>query len=209
MGQILLMAGTDTSAVTMEWAISLLLNHPEAFNKAKFELDHCVGQARLVDEPDISNLTYLQGIVNETLRLYPAVPLLAPREASGDCTIGGFDVASKTMLLVNAWAIHRDPQLWQEPESFKPERYEGVEDESYRFKLIPFGLGRRKCPGVGLANREVTLALAALIQCFEWERLDQELVDMREGAGLTMPKAKPLEAMCRAREEMVQVLKSL
>lgn len=94
---ILLMAGTDTSAVTMEWAISLLLNHPEAFNKAKFELDHYVGQARLVDEPDICNLTYLQGVVNETLRLYPAVPLLAPREASGDCTIGGFDVAGQCL----------------------------------------------------------------------------------------------------------------
>ncbi|KAH6758905.1 hypothetical protein C2S51_019140 [Perilla frutescens var. frutescens] len=206
---ILLMAGTDTTAVTMEWAISLLLNHPEVLSKAKSELDHYVGRGRLVDEPDISNLTYLQGIVNETLRLYPAVPLLAPRESSDDCTIGGFEVAGKTMLLVNAWAIHRDPQLWQEPERFKPERYEGMEEDSYRFKLIPFGLGRRKCPGAGLANREVTLALAALIQCFEWERVDEELVDIAEGAGLSMPKEKPLEAMCRARQEMVQVIFNL
>ncbi|KAI3465304.1 hypothetical protein Pfo_021967 [Paulownia fortunei] len=206
---ILLMAGTDTSAVTMEWAISLLLNHPEVLKKARMELDHYVGQDRLVDEPDISKLPYLQGIVNETLRLYPAVPLLPPRESSDDCTIGRFDIPSKTMLLVNAWAIHRDPQVWDDPESFKPERYEGLEDEAYKLKLIPFGLGRRKCPGAGLANREVALALSTLIQCFEWERINKELVDMEEGTGLTMPKAKPLEAMCRAREEMKEVLSKL
>ncbi|KAG8377489.1 hypothetical protein BUALT_Bualt08G0038200 [Buddleja alternifolia] len=169
-------------------------------------IDEHRGHDRLVDEPDISHLPYLQGIINETLRLYPAVPLLAPRESSDNCTIGWFDIPSKTMLLVNAWALQRDPELWDDPESFKPERYEGLQNEAYKLKLIPFGMGRRSCPGASLANRVMALALAALIQCFEWRRIDEELVDMAEGSGLTMPKAKPLEAMCRAREEMVKFL---
>lgn len=189
--------------------MSLLLNHPEILDKVRSEIDCHVGQDRVVDESDIPSLVYLQRVVKETLRLYPAVPLLAPRESSGPCTIGGFHVEAGTMLLVNAWAIHRDPLVWEEPERFKPERYEGVEDEMFRFELVPFGLGRRRCPGSGFANREVALALGALIQCFEWERIGDELVDMSRGEGLSMPKAKPLEAMCRVREVMVPLLLSL
>ncbi|KAK4481529.1 hypothetical protein RD792_012430 [Penstemon davidsonii] len=207
--EVLLLAGTDTTAVTMEWAVALLLNHPNVLKKARAELDYHVGHNCLVEEPDLSKLPYLQGIVNEALRLYPAVPLLVPRESSNDCTIGRFDLPSKTMLLVNAWSIHRDPKLWDDPESFKPERYDGLEDEAYKLKLIPFGLGRRRCPGAGLANREVALALASLIQCFEWERIDEELVNMDEGMRLSMPKAKPLEAMCRVREEMREFILEL
>lgn len=203
------MAGTDTSALTLEWAMALLLNNPEALKKARAEIDHYIGYDRLVDEPDLSMLPYLQGIAKETMRLYPAAPLLAARESTSNCTIEGFDIPSKTMLLVNAWAIHRDPELWDDPDSFKPERYEGLGDEMYKFKLIPFGLGRRSCPGAGFANREVTLTLATLIQCFEWERVSEDLVDMAEGSGLTMPKGVPLEAMCRVREEMVKVLSEI
>ncbi|XP_071922890.1 cytochrome P450 81Q32-like [Coffea arabica] len=206
---ILLMAGTDTSAVTMEWAMSLLLNHPEVLRKARVELDNFVGQDRVVDESDLPKLTYIQAIVNETLRLFPAVPLLSPHESSAECSIGGYYVSSNTMLLVNAWAIHRDPELWDDPTSFKPERFEGLEADTYKLKLIPFGMGRRGCPGAGLANRVVTLALGALIQCFDWDRVSQDLEDMTEGSGLTMPKAKPLEAMCRAREKMTKILKEL
>ncbi|KAL7116978.1 hypothetical protein ACP275_03G041500 [Erythranthe tilingii] len=204
---VVLMAGTDTSAVTMEWSMSLLLNHPDVLNKAKTELDRYVGGSRLVNEHDITKLPYLRGIINETLRLYPAIPLLVPRESSDDCTIGPFDVPSQTMFLVNAWAIHRDPRVWVDPERFDPDRYAGLEDEDYRYRLVPFGAGRRKCPGSGLANRVVALALAALVQCFEWERIGGgEAVDMAEGGGLSMPKAVPLEAMCRAREDMMHVL---
>lgn len=206
---ILLMAGTDTAAVTMEWAMSLLLNYPEVLRKARVELDNSVGQDRLVDESDLPKLTCIQAIVNETLRLFPAVPLLSPHESSAECCIGGYYVPSNTMLIVNAWAIHRDPELWDDPTSFKPERFEGLEPDAYKLKLIPFGMGRRGCPGAALANRVVTLALAALIQCFDWHRVSQELEDMNEGSGLAMPKAKPLEAMCRAREEMTKILEEL
>ncbi|KAI8014844.1 Cytochrome P450 81Q32 [Camellia lanceoleosa] len=204
----MLSAGTDTSSVTIEWAMSLLLNHPEVLKKARAELDENISNDRLADEPDLSNLAYLQGIINETLRLYPAAPLLVPHQSFDECTIGGFHVPANTMLLVNAWAIHRDAKVWDDPTSFKPERYkDGESNEGY--KLIPFGLGRRRCPGAGLANLVVGLSLAALIRCFEWERIGEELVDMSEGPGLTMPKAKPLEAMCRARETMINVLSDL
>jgi isoflavone 2'-hydroxylase len=202
--QSLLLAGTDTSAVTLEWAMSNLLNHPNVLKKARAELDSQIGEENLMDEPDISKLHYLQSLISETLRLYPAAPLLVPHMASDDCTIGGYDVPRNTMLLVNAWAIHRDPKVWDDAASFKPERFECVEVEAY--KLMPFGLGRRACPGQGLAQRTVGLALGSLIQCFEWERVGKEKVDMTEGNGITMPKVVALEAMCKARPIMNNLL---
>lgn len=101
------------------------------------------------------------------------------------------------MLLVNAWAIHKDPTLWKEPFAFMPERFE---DKSNAHKLImPFGMGRRACPGAPLAQRLIELMLGALIQCFDWERVSEERIDMSEGRGTVMPKLVPLEAKCRAR----------
>ncbi|XP_054787686.1 cytochrome P450 81E8-like [Prosopis cineraria] len=200
---VLLLAGTDTSAVTLEWAMSSLLNNPNVLGKARKEIDSHIGQERFIDEPDTSNLPYLQSIISETLRLHPAAPLLVPHEASADCTIAGYNVPRGTIVLVNAWAIHRDPQLWDDPASFKPERFEKEGEAS---KLIPFGLGRRACPGAGLAQRTVGLTLGLLIQCFEWERASEEEIDMTEGSGLTMPKLVPLEAMCRVRLPMNKLL---
>ncbi|KAJ0785669.1 putative cytochrome P450 [Helianthus annuus] len=187
--------------------MALLLNHPEVLERARTELDNYIGQERMVEEADLSNLPYIQCIINETLRLFPAGPLLVPHEPSQDCTIGGFDVARGTMVLVNAWAIHRDPMVWDDSLSFKPERFENMANEGYRF--IPFGMGRRQCPGSSLANRVMGLALASLIQCFEWERVSNELVRLSEGKGLTMPKDEPLEAMCRVRQRMGHILKEI
>ncbi|XP_057500226.1 cytochrome P450 81Q32-like [Actinidia eriantha] len=201
---VMILAGTDTSAVTMEWAMSLLVNHPEILKKARAELDAHVGHDRLVDEPDLSKLHYLQAIISETFRLFPAAPLLVPHMPSDDCTIGGFNVPRDTIVLVNAWAVHRDPKVWDDPTSFKPERFEGAEVEGH--KLLPFGMGRRVCPGLGLAQRVVGLGLGSLIQCFEWERVSENTVDLTEGDGLTMPKLEPLEAMCKTREIMKKVL---
>ncbi|KAK2657562.1 hypothetical protein Ddye_010614 [Dipteronia dyeriana] len=194
---VMLLAGTDTSAITLEWAMTNLVNNPEVLEKAKAELDDQVGHERLINESDVFKLQYLQSIISETLRLCPAAPVLVPHMSSDDCTVGGYDVPRDTILLVNAWAIHRDPKLWDEPDSFKPERFETEERESR--KLMPFGLGRRSCPGSGLAQRVVGLALGSLIQCFEWERVGDEKVDMSEGKGTTMPKADPLELLCKAR----------
>ncbi|RDX67982.1 Cytochrome P450 81E8, partial [Mucuna pruriens] len=190
---VMLLAGTDTSSVTLEWAMTNLLNHPEILKKAKEELDTHIGQNHLVDESDIPKLSYLQSIVNETLRLHPAAPMLVPHLSSEDCTIGGYNVPQNTMVLVNAWAIHRDPNLWSDPTHFKPERFE---KESEASKLLPFGLGRRACPGANLAQRTVSLTLALLIQCFEWKRTSKEEIDLTEGKGITVAKKIPLEVMC-------------
>ncbi|XP_022771921.1 cytochrome P450 81D11-like [Durio zibethinus] len=197
---VMILAGTDTSAVTIEWAMSNLLNYPEVLKKARAEIDSQIGQENLIDEADVSKLHYLQSIILETLRLYPAAPLLLPHMPSRDCTIGGYNIPRGAIVLVNAWAIHRDPELWDDPTSFKPERFENDEKlGEYSHNLMPFGLGRRACPGASLAHRVVGLTLGSLIQCFEWERIDGKEIDMSEGKGTTMPKAYPLVAMCKAR----------
>lgn len=204
--QNMIIAGTDTSVVTIEWAMSLLLNHPDELQKAKQELDSQIGNQRLIEEQDLPNLNYLRHIISETFRMFPAGPMVVPRESSADCKVGGYDIPRGTILMVNAWAIQRDPEVWADPTSFKPERFQG-KDEVEAHKLMPFGVGRRACPGAGLGQRMIGLALGSLIQCFEWERVGVEAVDLDEGAGLTMPKLKPLEAMCRPRQIMINVLK--
>ncbi|XP_075524480.1 cytochrome P450 81Q32-like [Primulina tabacum] len=203
---VMMLAGTDTSSVTIEWAMSALLNHPEKLEKAKTELDSIVGNNRLIVESEVPKLLYLQNIISETFRLFPAAPLLVPHESSDYCKIGGYDIPKGTILLVNAWAIHRDPMTWDDPASFKPERFEGKEIGPA--KLLPFGMGRRSCPGSGLAQRVVGLALGSLIQCFEWRRISEEMVDLSEGGGISMPKAIPLEANCKAREVSRKVFSS-
>ena len=194
------MAGVDTVDFTTEWAMTFLLNHPERLERVKAEIDREVGHERLVQESDLPKLRYLRCVVNETLRLYPPAPLLLPHAPSEDCTIGGYEIPRGTIVMVNVWAIHRDPKLWEDPESFKPERFEGLNNEGEKQGFIPFGIGRRACPGNHMAMRRVMLALAALIQCFEWERVGQELIDMSiVKALISVQKAKPLEATCTPR----------
>ncbi|KAI7740856.1 hypothetical protein M8C21_020162 [Ambrosia artemisiifolia] len=207
--QVMIFAGTDTSSGTMEWCLSLLLNHPQVLRKAQNEIDRKVGKDRLVRESDMVDLPYLRGIINETFRLHPAVPVLPPHESSQDCIIEGYNVPCGTMLLVNQWAIQHDAKFWTDPERFNPERFEGIEGMRDGFKLMPFGSGRRGCPGEGLAVLMIGLTLGLLIQCFDWERLSDKMVDMKEGLGVTMPKAEPLVALCKPRLEMQNVLAQL
>ncbi|GFP96098.1 cytochrome p450 81e8 [Phtheirospermum japonicum] len=192
----LIIAGTDASVVTTEWVMTLLLNHPEVMVKARQELDSHVGPDRMVDEQDLPKLRYLHCIILETLRLFPSVPMLVPHMPSQDCQIGGYNIPKDTMILVNAWSIHRDPKVWDEPLRFKPERFESIEVENQ--KLLPFGMGRRACPGAGLAQKFVGLALGSLIHCFDWKR-----------PGTTLAKAKPLEGLCKPRDVMEKVLKQV
>nr|AYM55634.1 cytochrome p450 [Croton stellatopilosus] len=201
--QVILFAGTDTSAATLEWAMSNLLNHPNTLKTARDEIDNHIGRETVVDESDLPKLPYLQNIIYETLRLYPVVPLLVPHLSSDDCRVTGYNVPRGTMLLVNAWAIHRDPALWEDAMSFKPERFckEGEAN-----KLMPFGIGRRSCPGASLAQRVVGCALGSLIQSFDWKRVNDVQVNMAEGRGITMHKMEPLEAMCKARSIVNKVL---
>ncbi|KAJ3674321.1 hypothetical protein LUZ60_004937 [Juncus effusus] len=201
----LLQAGTDTSSNTIEWAMSLLLNNPNSLTKAQHEINTVIGTNRLIQESDIPNLPYLRAIINETFRLHPVVPLDVPHESAEECFVGGYKIPKGTMLLVNIHAIHRDPDSWDEPEEFRPERFlEGSKGK--RGEIITFGMGRRKCPGEGLAMRMIGLGLGTLMQCFEWETIDGKEVDMMEGSGITMRKEKNLEALYRTRPEMVDFL---
>ncbi|KAA8517013.1 hypothetical protein F0562_017169 [Nyssa sinensis] len=201
-------AGTDTSAITTEWALAELVNHPHNMEKAREEIDSVIGKDRLVAESDIANLPYLQAIVKETLRLHPTGPLIV-RESSEDCTIAGYKIPAKTRLFVNVWAIGRDPNHWDNPLEFQPERFVSEEGSGksqldvrgQHFHLLPFGSGRRGCPGTSLALQVIQTTLAAMIQCFEWKVGDggNGTVDMEEGHGLTLPRAHPLVCVPVAR----------
>lgn len=195
-------AGTDTSAITIEWALSELINNPDIMKKAKQEIDEVVGKSKLIEESDINNLPYLQSIVKETLRLHPTGPLIL-RESSENSIINGYNIPEKTQLFVNVWAIGRDPNHWVNPLEFKPDRFMIEEDEiekslldvrGQHFHFLPFGSGRRGCPGTSLALLVVYTCLAGMIQCFDWKvqgGVDGN-VDMEEGPGLTLPRAQPL-----------------
>lgn len=204
----LLAAGTDTTSNTMEWAMALLLNDTDKLKRVQTEIDERTNGERLVQESDLCDLPYLQAVITETLRLYPAGPLLVPHESSEDCVVGGYDVPKNAMLLVNAYFIQRDKNVWENPDKFMPERFLDGEGENAS-KLFPFGMGRRSCPGENLANRVVGLVLGAMIQCFEWRRVDDELVDMTEGSGLTLPKEVSLQALYKPRDSVGSLLLNL
>ncbi|KAM0937804.1 putative oxidoreductase [Dioscorea sansibarensis] len=183
---VAMLVATDTSSLTMEWVMSLL-NGPETLKKLKAELNANIEQSSIIQEGDIHKLPYLQAVILETLRTHPTAPFLAPHESSQDCTVGGFHIPKGKVLLVNAWKIHRDPELWEESCKFKPERFLNNEGKE-KMKIISFGLGRRRCSGEGLAVRVVALVVGNPVQCFEWERVDDKEIDMNEGAGQTFPK---------------------
>lgn len=202
-------AGTDTSAVTTEWAISELINHPHVMAKARQEIDMVIGKKRIVEESDIAKLPYIQAIVKETLRLHPTGPLIV-RECKEDCVVAGYEIPAKTRLFVNVWAIGRDPNHWENPLEFWPERFvdeEGsgksqLDVRGQHFHLLPFGSGRRSCPGATLALLVVQTTLASMVQCFEWKVGDGDecsIVDMEEGPGISLPRAHPLVCVPVAR----------
>ncbi|KDO57269.1 hypothetical protein CISIN_1g045055mg, partial [Citrus sinensis] len=149
------MAGTDTSSAAMQWAMGELLNRPEAFNKLREEINAVVGPNRLVKESDVQNLPYLRAVIRETLRLHPSAPLII-RECAEDCMVNGSLVKAKTRVLVNVYAIMRDPELWANPDEFMPERFlersgekigeHQMEFKGQNFRYLPFGSGRRGCP---------------------------------------------------------------
>ncbi|KAL9440873.1 hypothetical protein AB3S75_019533 [Citrus x aurantiifolia] len=193
-------AGAETTSSTLEWALTELLHSPEALSKARSELEKQIGKGNPIEESDIARLHYLQVVVKETLRLHPAVPLLIPRKASVDVQISGFTVPKGAQVLVNAWAIGRDATTWENPYSFKPERFLGldVDVKGRNFELIPFGAGRRICPGLPLAIRMLHLMLGSLIKSFDWKlenEVTTENMDMEEKFGITLQKAQPLRVV--------------
>ncbi|KAL2460761.1 Cytochrome [Abeliophyllum distichum] len=195
----LFVAGTDTTTGTVEWAMAELLHNPNKLLKARNELKDVVGVNGLIQESDISRLPYLQAVVKETFRLHPAAPFLVPHKSTADIEINGYVVPKNAQILVNVWASGRDSNTWPNPDSFMPERFldRKTDFRGRDFELIPFGAGRRICPGLPLASRMVHLMLATFICNFEWkldEGLNQEEIDMSEKFGLTLQKAIPLKA---------------
>ncbi|KAL1330616.1 3,9-dihydroxypterocarpan 6A-monooxygenase [Arachis hypogaea] len=188
----LFMAGTDTSAITIEWAFAELINNPHVMKKARQEIDSVTRRNRIIEESDLPNLPYLRAIVKETLRLHPAAPLLG-RQSTEISNVCGYEIPSKSLLFINLWSMGRDPKIWENPLEFRPESFieEGQLDvRGQYFQLMPFGTGRRVCPGASLALQIVPSNLAAMIQCFEW-KVDG-IVSMEEKPGMTVPRAHPL-----------------
>ncbi|KAL3691469.1 hypothetical protein R1sor_005120 [Riccia sorocarpa] len=195
-----LFAGTDTSADTVEWALSELIRNPRVLQKVQEELDSKVGRERLVEESDIPNLPYLQAVVKETFRLHTVAPLLVPHESTEPCTIGGYEIPAKTRLFVNLHVIHRDPERWEKPLDFYPERFlkQDKDVNGTDFDLLPFGTGRRMCPGKNLGLLSVHWILAVLLQACEWALPGEQRIedlDMSEKFGLTIGRKTPLTAV--------------
>ncbi|KAL5818497.1 hypothetical protein ACOSQ3_022385 [Xanthoceras sorbifolium] len=196
----LLVAAIDPTATTIEWALSKLIKHPRIMKKLQKELESVVGIGRMVDESDLDNLEYLDMVINEAFRFRPVSPLLIPHEYVEDCTINGFHIPKKSKIIINVWAIGRDPSIWNDPEEFFPERFVGsnIDPRGRNFQLLPFGSGRRACTGMQLGLTVVRLVLAQLVHCFDWEVPDSILpteLDMTEEFGKVIFRAKHLLAL--------------
>ncbi|PIN27046.1 Cytochrome P450 CYP2 subfamily [Handroanthus impetiginosus] len=192
-------AGTDTSAATIVWTMTELIRNPKIKQKAQQELRKIVKGESKVVESDLPKLTYLKLIIKESFRLHPPAPLLVPRETTQSCTIGSknYFIPAKTRVLFNATTISKDPGFWEDPERFWPERFMNAEIDfrGQHFELLPFGAGRRGCPGINFALSVVELALANLLFRFDWELeegIEVEDIDMEEAVGITMHKKTPL-----------------
>ncbi|EEF27263.1 cytochrome P450, putative [Ricinus communis] len=194
--------GTDTSAATVVWAMTFLMKNPIAMKKAQEEVRHIIGKKGFVDEEDTQQLVYLKAVIKETLRLQPTIPLLVPRKSTQDCNLGGCEIPAHTVVYVNAWAIGRDPEVWENPEEFCPERFidNPIDLKGQDFELIPFGAGRRICPGIYIGLTTVELSLANLLYKFDWEMpagMEKENLDMDVNPGLAVHKKNALCLVAR------------
>lgn len=194
--QDLFAAGTDTTSSTVEWAMAEVLKNPETMKRAKVELEEVLGKGKVVREGDISRLPYLQCIVKETMRLHPPVPFLIPRKVEEDVEVSGHIVPKGSQVFVNLWAIGRDPKVWEKPLEFNPLRflYSEVDVKGKDYELIPFGAGRRICPGLTLAMRMVPVMLGSLLNSFDW-KVEGGKLEMDDKFGITLVKAQPLRAV--------------
>ncbi|KAL3838997.1 hypothetical protein ACJIZ3_023588 [Penstemon smallii] len=197
----LFVAGTDTTSSTVEWSIAELIRHPKILAQVQQELDSVVGKNRLVTESDLAQLPFFQAVIKENFRLHPSTPLSLPRVAQESCEINGYLIPKGSTLLVNVWAIARDPDVWESPLEFRPQRFmaggqkPNADVKGNDFEVIPFGAGRRICAGMGLGIRMVQLLTATLIHAFDFELANGQLpenLNMEEAYGLTLQRADPL-----------------
>lgn len=200
----MLSAGMDTSATVIGWAMSELIKHPHIMKKLQEELENEIGLDKIVEESDLERLEYLKMVVKEIFRLYPPAPLLLPHESLQDCIVDGFHIPKKSRIIINVWAIGRDQNSWIDPHKFDPERFidSQVDVKGRDFQLIPFGSGRRGCPGMQLGLTLVQFVLAQLVHCFDWmlsNGMPASQLDMTEEFGLTCPRLHDLIVIPRYR----------
>jgi len=194
-------AGTETSSTLLVWMMTELLRCPNVMQKLKGEIRNVVGGRTRITEEDLSTIHYLKAVIKESFRLHPPVPLLLPRESMEDTKVMDYDIASGTQVIVNAWAIARDPSYWDNPQEFEPERFlnSSIDVKGHDFEVIPFGAGRRGCPGIMFAMNVIELVMANLVHQFDWEvpngAVGDQTLDMTETPGLTTHRKFPLIAI--------------
>ncbi|PSS08393.1 Cytochrome P450 CYP736A12 like [Actinidia chinensis var. chinensis] len=196
----IIVGALDTSVTTIEWIMSELLRHPRVMKKLQAEFMSIVGGERMMEERDLAKLEYLDMVIKETLRLHPVAPLLVPRESTDEIVIDEYFIPKKSRIIVNCWAIGRDLNVWSEnAEEFFPERFidSDIDLRGRHFQLIPFGSGRRGCPGMHLGLTNVRLVVAQLVHCFDWglpNGMSPNELDMSEKFALAVPRANHLLA---------------
>ncbi|KAL5537796.1 hypothetical protein UlMin_043104 [Ulmus minor] len=197
----IVVGGTDTTATTVEWAMAELLNKPETLNKVQQELTKVVGSNKQVEESHLSQLTYLEAVIKETFRLHPALPLLVPRRPIQSTTVGGYKVPEGSRIFLNIGAIQRDPSVWENPLEFRPERFlesgnVGKFDlAGNNFGFLPFGSGRRGCPGISLADRMLKYMMASFLHLFEWKLEDSADLELLDRFGIVVKTKEPVVAI--------------
>ena len=166
-------AAIETTLWSMEWAIAELVNHPTVQHKIREEI-LTVLKGNPVTESNLHELPYLQATVKEILRLHTSIPLLLPHMNLEEATLGGYTIPKESKVVVNAWWLANNPAWWRNPSEFRPERFieeeggtEAVTGGKVDFRYLPFGMGRRSCPGIMLALPILGLAIAKLITNFE------------------------------------------
>ncbi|MED6122582.1 hypothetical protein PIB30_041120, partial [Stylosanthes scabra] len=189
--------GGETSSAVVDWAMAEMIKKPKVMERAQAEVKRVYGNKGYVDESELHQLIYLKCIIKETLRLHPSVPLLVPRENKEPCQIKGYQIPANSRIITNAWAIGRDPRYWVDAESFMPERFldSSIDYRGMNFEFIPFGAGRRMCPGIAFATPNMELPLAKLLYHFDWKLphgMKNEELDMTELFGTTMRRRNDL-----------------
>uniref|UniRef100_A0A453JGH9 P450 n=1 Tax=Aegilops tauschii subsp. strangulata TaxID=200361 RepID=A0A453JGH9_AEGTS len=201
-------AGIETSYLTLEYGMAELMNNRHILKKLQEEVRSQGKKLDMITEEDLGSMAYLRATIKETLRLHPPAPFLLPHFSTTDCKIDGYLIPSNTRVLVNAWALGRDPSSWERPEDFLPERFlqdqDGDVDTQMRGKdlrFLPFGFGRRICPGMNFGFATMEVMLANLMYHFDWDVPNMvgtgAGVDMAESFGLTLRRKEKLQLVPR------------